>query len=160
MSISSASIMISSLNQPVPMTFDFLLNLHHIVSLPHHVIHLEPFPLQHFTYIMDSSGFLITITKAPCNPVVHLMWINCVGYSNVLHSRCILSTQLLLILMWPFIMSISYLHNPCKVTKGFSLYFAENIAFIVIDRGENRLNKEFFTVFNSLLDEVNRLVAF
>ncbi|XP_059148907.1 uncharacterized protein LOC131936071 [Physella acuta] len=52
-------------------------------------------------------------------------------------------------------MSVSYLHNPCKVIKGFSLYFAEDVAFIVIDRGENRLNNEFFTVFNSLLDEVN-----
>uniref|UniRef100_A0A2C9M1D0 Uncharacterized protein n=1 Tax=Biomphalaria glabrata TaxID=6526 RepID=A0A2C9M1D0_BIOGL len=53
-------------------------------------------------------------------------------------------------------MSTAHLHTAIKQVNGFSLYFSHDIAIIVIDRGENRLNLEFLTTFNSLLDDVER----
>lgn len=53
-------------------------------------------------------------------------------------------------------MTTPHLHKPEKHLNGFSLYHSHDIAIIVIDRGENRLNKEFVTSFNILLDDVER----
>ncbi|CAL1542013.1 unnamed protein product [Lymnaea stagnalis] len=53
-------------------------------------------------------------------------------------------------------MTTPHLHKPEKQLNGFSLYHSNDIAIIVIDRGENRLNKEFVTSFNILLDDVEK----
>lgn len=48
----------------------------------------------------------------------------------------------------------SHLTKPAKVSNGISLYFTGDIAVLVMDRGENRLNSEFCETMLSLLDEV------
>ena len=54
------------------------------------------------------------------------------------------------------IMSLKSLKNPSKVVNGMSLYYSGDVAVIVIDRGENRLNTEFCEALLDLLKEIER----
>uniref|UniRef100_A0A0B6YA29 Uncharacterized protein n=1 Tax=Arion vulgaris TaxID=1028688 RepID=A0A0B6YA29_9EUPU len=51
-------------------------------------------------------------------------------------------------------MSSYHIHKPHKQLNGFSLYFSVDVAILVIDRGENRINSEFVDTFNIFLDDV------
>ncbi|KAK3778056.1 hypothetical protein RRG08_044673 [Elysia crispata] len=49
-----------------------------------------------------------------------------------------------------------HLHQPFKVKDGLELHFVNDIAIIVMNNGENRMNPAFVDDFNVLLDEVER----
>ena len=51
-------------------------------------------------------------------------------------------------------MSTTHLHKPVKEVNKLSLYYVGEIAVILMNRGQNRLNIEFCDAFHSLLDEV------
>jgi len=51
-------------------------------------------------------------------------------------------------------MSSTHLHKPVKEVNKLSLYYVGEIAVIVMNRGQNRLNIEFCDAFHNLLDEV------
>lgn len=51
-------------------------------------------------------------------------------------------------------MSFSHLHKPVREVDGLSLYYIDTVAVIVMNRGDNRLNIDFFSAFNELLDLV------
>lgn len=53
-------------------------------------------------------------------------------------------------------MSSHHLHKPERELNGMALYFSTDVAFIVINRGENRLNLEFVQTFDVLLDDIER----
>ncbi|RUS75836.1 hypothetical protein EGW08_016405 [Elysia chlorotica] len=47
-----------------------------------------------------------------------------------------------------------HLHKPVKTVAGLELHYVHDIAIIVMDRGENRLNTQFLDGFNELMDDV------
>ena len=54
-------------------------------------------------------------------------------------------------------MSIAdHLKKPVKALQGLELHYVGDIAIIVMDRGENRLNNSFLDAFNELMDDVER----
>ncbi|BFZ19750.1 hypothetical protein BsWGS_22789 [Bradybaena similaris] len=53
-------------------------------------------------------------------------------------------------------MSSHHLHKPQRELNGMALYFSSDVAIIVINRGENRLNLEFVQTLDALLDDVER----
>ena len=54
------------------------------------------------------------------------------------------------------IRSSLHLHKPVKDLKALALYFVDEIAVIVMDNGENRINFELIVKFHKLLDIVER----
>ncbi|XP_035827527.1 enoyl-CoA delta isomerase 2, peroxisomal isoform X2 [Aplysia californica] len=53
-------------------------------------------------------------------------------------------------------MSSAHLHKPTKMVNGLSVYYSGEIAVIVMDCGENRLNIQFCEALLSLLDDVEK----
>ena len=54
-------------------------------------------------------------------------------------------------------MSISdHLKKPVKALQGLELHYVGDIAIIVMDCGENRLNTPFVDAFNELMDDIER----
>lgn len=53
-------------------------------------------------------------------------------------------------------MSLSHLHKPVLEVKGLSLYISDDIAVIVMDRGENRFNIDFLESMSIVLDHVEK----
>ena len=57
-------------------------------------------------------------------------------------------------------MSLSHLHKPVLEVKGLSLYMTDDIAIVVMDRGENRLNIDFLESMSTILDHVEKYAFF